>query len=157
MKKRKTLYIGLGIIFVCLAVTGFGMFLNRSTSREATAEELALYGAYDPGLTAGEILAVCTYTEDAEIGRNTYKTYASSRLPEMLHGCSELQRIAEDAQGNLYIQYNDPENRNVTLAYSGDTLRELAVYDPAGDILFHRLEDSMVVWEKFSSGVQWGR
>lgn len=157
MKKKKSLYIGLGIIFVCLLIACLGMFLNRSTSREATAEELARYGTYDPGLTAGEIMAVCTYTEDAEIGRNTYKTYASSQLPGMLYNCRELQRIAVDDQGSLYIQYNDPDNRNVTLAYSGDTLQELAVFDPAGDILFHRQEGAVEVWEKFSSGIQWGR
>lgn len=157
MKKKKSLYIGLVIIFLCLFISCIGMFLNRSTSREATPEELARYGAYDPGLTAGEIMAVCTYTEDAEIGRNTYKTYASSQLPGMLHDCAELQRIAVDDQGSLYIQYNDPDNRNVTLAYSGDTLQELAVFDPAGDILFHRQEGAVEVWEKFSSGIQWGR
>lgn len=156
MDKKKTLYIGLGIIALCLAAAFVGLLLNRSTSREATAEELARYGAYDPGMDASALLALCTYTQDEQIGRNTYRMYTSEQLGDVLHRCAGIARIAVDGNGDLYIQYTDPEGRNVTLAYAGDALRELAVYDPAGDILFHRLENTVEVWEKFTTGVQWG-
>lgn len=131
--------------------------MNRSTSREATAEELNQYGAYDAGLSREQILGVCTYTEDTEIGKNTYKSFVSEALPQMLYRCAEVQRIAVDEQENLYVQYTDPDNRNVTLVLDGAGTKELAVYDPAGDLLFHRTGDTTVVWERFATGIQWGK
>lgn len=157
MVNKKTLLICLGVILICLVIAGIGLIVNRSVSRDATLEELERYQQYDRGLGKTELLAVCTYQEDAAIGSGSYRMYTSAELPGLLYHCAELERIAEDASGMLFIQYRDPDNRTVTLAYSDSALTELAVYDPEADILFHSTPEKTEVWEKFNSGVQWGK
>lgn len=155
---KKVLYIGLAIIVVCLAITYLGMYLNRSTSRAPTPEETASFEAYDPALTRDGILEECTYAEQAQIGQNMYKTYTSQTLSGMLYSCDELQRIAVDDEDYLYIQYSDgTAGRMVTLVYSEAGLQELGVYEQSRDILYHRLDGETEVWERFTTGIQWGR
>lgn len=156
MKKNKSLTIGLAVIAVCMMAIFAGLLMNRSTSREATPEELAEYQPYEIGWTPEQILGECMFLEEAEIGKNSYQIYDSTKMQEILYHCSQIERIAQDASGILYVQYTDSDDRSVTLAYTDEGLMELAVYDSRTDTLFHKTKDQTVVWEKFRSGVQWG-
>lgn len=158
---KKTLGIGLGIIAVCLAVCMVYMIANRSTKREPTQAETAAAAPYavtwqGEGSEKEIILSMCTFLEEKTIGENLYRTYSSDSLGSKLYNFAEFMEIAESADV-LYIQYTTPEGGMVTMGYNDEGLMELAIYDQACDTLYHQLDGTTEVWEKFRNGVQWGR
>ena len=162
MSNKKVLIVGLGIIAVCLLISLVYMFTNRSTKREPTAAETEAWQAYAADWqTVGEgsdreiILGLCTFVEEKTIGENVYTVYTSEVLGQHLYNFGEMMEIAQ-LQDVLYIQYYTPEGGMVTLGYDHQGLVEKAVYDAQADTLFHQLNGSIEVWEKFRTGVQWG-
>lgn len=165
MSKKQTLAIGLGIITVCLAVVVVWMFLNRSTSRAPTDEELAACAPYAVDWTALDetgkltekeiILSLCESVGDKVLGSNTYPCYTSETIGTYLYNFGEIGEIYT-ADELLYLSYTDADTHLVILAYDDDGLYELGVYHPENDTFFHELDGSVEVWEKFATGIQWG-
>lgn len=164
MSKKKTLAIGLSIIAVCLLIVVVYLFVNRSTKREPTPEETAAYAPYAvdwqqetgaEGTDLEILLSLCAFSEEKTIGGNTYQIYTSDALGNYLYRFGEMTEIAM-LDGTLYIQYTDDGGNTVTLGYNGTGLVEKAVYRPETDTLYYACGDSVEVWEKFASGIQWG-
>lgn len=166
MSKKKTLIIGLSVIVVCLLIAGIGMIVNRSQSREATAEEIAAHVPYavdwtqvsgwQEGMSEQEfILSMCSYEGQTEVGDNVYDSYSSDTLAGFLYRCNELSDIMA-LNGILYITYYPEGEDMVILGYDDSGLCEKAVYDGETDTMFHELDGTATVWTKFRNGVQWG-
>lgn len=166
MSKKKTLIIGISVIVVCLLISIGYMFTNRSTSREATAEEIAAHAAYavdwtqvpgwQEGMTEKEaILSLCSYEGQEEIGSNVHDTYSSDTLAGYLYRCDELAEVTV-LNGILYITYYAADQDMIVIAYDDNGLAEKAVFDAETDSLFHEINGTIQVWEKFTSGFQWG-
>ena len=159
---KKTLTVGLGVIGICLLVSLVIMMTNRSTKREPTQQEITAYAPYEVNWQAlGEgsdreiLLSFCDNAGEKTIGENVYTVYTSEVLGQHLYNFGEMMEIAQ-LQDVLYIQYYTPEGGMVTLGYDHQGLVEKAVYDAQADTLFHQLNGSIEVWEKFRNGVQWG-
>lgn len=164
MSKKKTLAIGLSIIAVCLLVCVVYLFTNRSTKREPTPQETEAYAPYAVdwqsavGAESTEreiILSLCTAGGEKTIGENVYQIYTSETLGGYLYKFGEMTEIAE-LEGVLYIQYTDSDGNTITLGYDETGLAEKAVYCLADDTLYYEMAGTVEVWEKFSSGIQWG-
>ncbi len=164
--KKSTVRILIAVIVVCLAVAMGYVLMNRTTKREASAEEIAANQAYAVDWTAvpgwdGKmaekefILTLCSYVQDKEIGSNVHKVYSSDVLGNYLHRCSELGEITL-MDGVLYITYFADDGDMIILSYGEAGLVEKAVYDAQTDELFHELNGETVVWSKFRNGFQWG-
>jgi len=159
---KKTLTIGLIIIGLCLLASLAYMVMNRSTKREPTPQEIEAYAPYEVDWQAlGEgtdreiILSMCTFLEEKTIGENLYRSYDSAALGQYLYNFGEMMETAELGQA-LYIQYTTPDGDMITLGYSDEGLMEKAVYDLDADTMYHDLNGTIEVWEKFRNGVQWG-
>lgn len=165
LTKKQTLALGLGIIAVCLIVVVIGMFVNRSTSREATALELETYAPYSVDWTSQDdsgaksdkeiILALCESAGEKEVGSSTYPSYTSGSIGSYLYHFSEILEIYTMDEV-LYVSYKDTDDRTVILAYNDTGLCERGIYNPADDTFFHELDGVVTVWEKFAGGIQWG-
>lgn len=164
--KKSTVRNCLILIAVCLLVSVGYVLMNRSTSREATAQELEEHAAYlvdwtavpgwEPGKSEKEfILSLCSYAEEREIGSNVHQVYTSETLGDYLYRCHELAEITV-MNGSLYITYYAEDEDMVILAYNDEGLFERAVYDAQTDALFHEMNGSAVVWSKFRNGFQFG-
>lgn len=158
---KKTLSIGICIISVCLVVCMFYMVMNRSTKRTPTAQEISAAAPYavqwqGQGSEKEIILSHCTFLEEKTIGENLYRSYTTDTLGSELYNFEAFMEIAE-LDDVLYIQYTTPQGGMITMGYSDAGLTELAIYDPAADTMFHQLNGTAEVWEKFRNGVQWGQ
>lgn len=158
---KKTLAVGISVIAVCLVFCMIYMILNRSTKRQPTQAEVTAAAAYavswqGEGSEKEIILRECTFLEEKTIGENLYRTYSSDTLGDKLYNFAEFMEIAESADV-LYIQYTTPEGNMITMGYSDEGLKELAIYDQTSDTMYHRLDNTTEVWEKFRNGVQWGQ
>lgn len=164
--KKSTVRNCLILIAVCLLVSVGYVLMNRSTSREATAAEIKEHAAYlvdwtaVGGWEAGKsekefILSLCSYVEEREIGSNVHQVYSSETLADYLYRCHELTEITV-MNGSLYITYYAEDEDMVILAYNDEGLFERAVYDAQTDVLFHEMNGSAVIWNKFRSGFQFG-
>ena len=162
--KKKTLFVGLGIIAVCLAVCIAYMTANRSTKREPTQQEIEACAPYavdwqNAGITEGTdkeiLLSLCSVAEETTIGDNVYQIYTSDTLGGYLYRFQEMVEIAE-LEDVLYIQYTDTDGNTITMGYSDQGLVEKAVYNAAADTLYYEIDGTIEVWEKFAAGAQWG-
>lgn len=165
MSPKKTLVIGLSVIAACLLFCVVFLFVNRSTQREPTAQEIEACEIYKvdwqdqlgaEGSEKALILSLCTFTEEKTIGGHTYNLYSSDTLGAYLYRFREFIEIALSGDSVLYVQYYDLDGRMVTLGYADTGLQEMAVYDPETDTLYHELEGNVEVWTKFRNGIQWG-
>lgn len=159
---KKTLTVGLCVIGACLLVSLIFLLTNRSTKRQPTQQEITACAPYavdwqplGEGNDLEIILSMCENAGEKTIGENTYTVYTSDTLGQYLYDYSEMMEIAQ-LNDVLYIQYYTPGGGMVTLGYSREGLVEKAVYDAGTDTLFHELNGTIEVWEKFRSGVQWG-
>lgn len=152
------------VLVVCLAIAAVGWVFTRTTSRDATAEELAKYGVYDvlwdtmPQAEEGQnladrILALATLVENTQVGENQYDTYTSETLAACLYKCQQVDQILTAEDGAVYISYTDTDGLGVILSYQGDSLYERSVYVPETDILFYQSGDTVVVYEHASNGM----
>lgn len=164
--KKSTLRLWLGVIAACLVISLGYVLLNRSTSRDATAEEITANEAYiidwtaipgwQEGMTEKEfILSLCSYDREEEIGSNVHKLYSSGILGDYLYRCHELSEITV-LNDTLYITYYAEDEDMVILAYTDEGLNEQAVFDAQTDTLFHKIDGTAVIWSNFSTGFQWG-
>lgn len=164
--KKSTVRNCLILIAVCLLVSVGYVLMNRSTSREATAQEIEDHAAYlvdwtsVPGWEDGKgekefILSLCSYVEEQEIGSNVHQVYSSDILGDYLYRCHDLTEITV-MNGSLYITYYAEDGDMVILAYNDAGLFERAVYDAQTDTLFHEMNGSTVIWNKFRNGFQFG-
>lgn len=167
MKNQKLINrILIAVLAVCLLIAGVNWFVNRTTEREATDQEVALYRPYDvlwDNMPAADgnnscvdrILALCQRQEDITLGTNHYAAYTSETLGQYLHNCAAVEYVLVSGEGMLLIAYNDgpdPDTaRSVVLAYDAEGLREQSVYEPQLDILFYESEEITVVYENASS------
>lgn len=165
MSNKKVFTIGLIIIAVCLIVAGIMMFVNRSTKRMPTEQEIAVCAPYavdwqeatgQEGSDKQIILSLCTYSEKQTIGANEYDIYTSETLGSYLHKFAGMTLVGVLNEDAVYIQYTDTDGNSVTLTYSDEGLVEKAVYFPETDILFYEQGELTEVWEKFHSGIQFG-
>lgn len=167
MDKKRTLLCGLAILGVCILAVVILLTFNRTTEREATPEELEKYSHYavdwqslpiaQEGMTDKEIiLSLCTFAKEEVIGENTYGTYTSEELPKYLYNCDTITEIAELGEGALHIAYTDTNGYLVVLGYDDTGLHERAVFNPRNDTMFHDQDGTIVVWEKFSTGIRLG-
>lgn len=167
VNKKKTVLICVGILVASIVISGIGMYLNRSTSREPTQEEIDAYAPYVldrqnmPGAEEGKgeaelILSVCTDAGEEEIGGNTYQVFTSDLLSTYLYKCAEIKEITM-RDSIVYISYNDTDGRTVILAYGDAGLCERGIYDPETDTFYHEMDGKIEVWMKFRNGIQWGR
>lgn len=157
LSSKQILIGGLCIIVVCLAVSAILMVVNQSTSREPTEAELQTYAPYAvESLTLQAVLDQCAEAGQEEIGDNTYTTYTSDTLGQLLYQCGQITEIIRNEEGTLNISYTDTQGRLVILGYTEEGLVELAVYDEPTDTLFHTINGATVVWENFRNGIQWG-
>ena len=159
---KKLLTVGLSVIALCLLVSLGIMMANRTVKREPTPQEIEACAAYEvdwQSLGGGSdleiILSLCENAGEETIGENVYTVYTSETLGQHLHNFEEMMEIAQLDQ-ILYIQYATPEGGMVTLGYSDLGLVEKAIYDAESDTLFHDLNGTVEVWEKFRNGIQWG-
>ena len=159
---KKTLTFGLMVIGICLLISLGIMMTNRTVKREPTQQEITAYAPYavdwqslGQGSDLEIILSLCTGAGEKTIGENVYTVYTSETLGQYLYNFAEMTEIAQ-LNAALYIQYTTPEGGMVTLGYSDRGLVEKAVYDAATDTLFHELNGTVEVWEKFRSGIQFG-
>lgn len=164
MNKKKTLLICLSIIAVCLLVAVAGMYLNRSEKRQPTEEEAANSAVYSlnwQGLTGMEgtdveiILSFCEVNGEKTIGANVYEIYTSSALGDYLPDFGEMMEIAR-LNGTLYLQYTTPEGDMITLGYDEQGQCEKSIYDLSEDTMYYETRETVEVWTKFRTGVQWG-
>lgn len=164
MNKKKTLTICLVIIAVCLLIAIVGLFTNRSEKRQPTAEETAAYAAYSidwqketgmEGTDAEIILSFCEANGEKTIGANVYQIYASAELGDYLHAFGEMMEIAR-LHDILYIQYTTHEGDMITLGYDDQGQCEKSVYDASEDTMYYETRETVEVWTKFRSGIQWG-
>lgn len=162
LSNKKILTIGLGIIAVCLLISGIYVIANRSEKREPTAAETSAYAAYDVDWQAvGEgsdreiILSLCTFVEEKTIGENLYKSYTSDVLGAYLYDFGEMMEIAM-LNDLLYVQYTTPAGNMITLGYSDTGLCEKSIYDLETDLLYYENNGQAEVWTKFRNGFQWG-
>lgn len=164
MSKKKTLIIGISIIVVCLLICVVYLFVNRSTKREPTQQEIEACVPYavDWQSAAGQegtdleiILSLCTFAEEKTIGSNVYEIYTSDTLGSYLYRFSEMTEIAM-LESVLYIQYVDSDGNTITLGYDSTGLMEKAVYNLEADTLYYEIDGSVEAWEKFGTGIQWG-
>lgn len=164
--KKSTVRNCLILIAVCLLVSVGYVLMNRSTSREATAQEIEENAAYlvdwtaVPGWEEGKtekefILSLCAYEKEEEIGSNVHQVYSSDVLGNYLYRCGELTEITV-MNDSLYITYYAEDEDMVILAYNDEGLFERAVYDAQSDTLFHDTNGSAIVWNKFRTGFQFG-
>lgn len=165
--KKSTLRTCLIILAVSLIISIGYVMLNRSTSREATADEIAAYQAYaidwsavdgwEAGMTEKEfLLTLSIFQEDQTIGNNVHQVYSSDALPAYLYRCHELAEITlmDDC---LYITYYAEDGDMIVLSYADEGLNEMAVYEAESDTLFHSMDGVSKVWNKFRGGFQWGK
>ena len=167
MDKKRTLLCGLAIIGVCILAVVILLTFNRTTEREATPEEMEAYAHYvvdwqslpiaQEGMTDKEIiLSLCTYSQEEVIGENNYGTYTSEELSKYLYNCDVITEIAELELGALHIAYTDKNGYLVILGYDEEGLHERVIYNPRNDTMFHDLEGTVVVWEKYTTGIRLG-
>ena len=165
--KKSTLRICLAIIAGCLSISLIYVLCNRSTSREATAAEIDDHQAYavdwtavpgwDAEMTEKEfLLNLCSFQQEEQIGNNIHQVYSSDVLGEYLYRCHELSEITV-MSGTLYITYYAEDGDMVILAYTDEGLNELAVFDSESDTLFHMIDGTSIIWNKFRGGFQWGK
>lgn len=165
--KKSTLRLWIGLLVVCLAISLGYVLMNRTTSREATAKEIEANHGYAPdwtqipGWEAGMtekafILNLCSYVKDETIGSNVHRIYSSDILPDYLLRCHELSEITVMNE-TLYITYYAEDEDMVILAYTDEGLNELAVFDAETDTLYHEIDGTAVIWNKFRGGFQWGK
>lgn len=165
MNKKKTLTVGLAIIAVCLAVAVAGLFLNRSEKRQPTEEEVKSSAAYTinwqeqtgrEGTDQELILSFCEPAGEKTIGSNVYQIYTSSSLGNYLPGFGEMMELAM-LNEVLYIQYTTPEGDMITLGYDEQGQCEKSIYDLSEDTMYYETRETVEVWTKFRTGVQWGK
>lgn len=157
MSNKQVLKIGLAVIAVCLIISGIYLVVNRSTSREPTQEELETYTPYAvETLNTQSVLSQCTEVGEEEIGEHTYTTFTSDTLGAELYQCAEITEIIMNEAGTLHISYLDTVGRTVIIGFSDEGMIELAVYDEPTDTLFHIINGTTTVWQKFRNGIQWG-
>lgn len=161
---KKTLRICLAVIAVCLLIAAAGLFFNRSEKRAPTEEETAASAAYSidwqqatglEGTPVEIILSLCEPNGEKTIGANVYQVYASGELGGYLHNFGEMMEIAQ-LNSVLYIQYSTPEGDMITLGYDENGQCEKSVYDLSEDTMYYETRDTVEVWTKFRTGVQWG-
>lgn len=148
------------LLAVCLPIGIIGIFATMTTSRDATAEELALYGAYDvawdslpgeEGQTLTErILAQCTLEGKESAGDNEYDSYSSGTLGQYLHGCATLDKVLTDGSA-VYIYYTDTAGISVFLTCGSSGVTERSAYDSTKDIMFYQSGETAIVYEHFSN------
>lgn len=154
------------VVAACLLVIVGYMLLNRTTSREATAWELAAHAPYAvdwtavPGWEEGMtekafLLNLCSYQEEKTIGNNVHTVYSSDILETYLYRCHDLSEITVMGD-TLYITYYAEDQDMIILAYTDEGLHEKAVWDSGDDTLFHEIDGVVTVWNKFRKGFQWG-
>lgn len=162
MKQSQINKILFVILVVSLVIGVTAMFLTRTTSRDATAEELEKYAAYDvlwdamPEAGEGQsqkdrILALCTALEETQVGESQYSAYASETLGQHVYHCRQVDQILVSEDGVLYINYTDLDGLSVILGYDADGLQERSIYDRETDILYYELNGTVIVYEHFSS------
>lgn len=165
--KKSTLRTWLIVIAVCLAISLGYVLLNRSTSREATAEEIANHQLYavdwksipgwEDGMTEKEfLLNLSSFQEEREIGSNVHQIYSSDAMAGYLYRCHELSEITVMNE-TLYITYHCEDEDMVILAYDDVGLNEMAVFDAETDTMFHMIDGNSIVWNNFRGGFQWGK
>jgi len=165
--KKSTLRICLVIIAVCLSISLIYVLLNRTTSRAATAAEIDAHQTYavdwtavpgwEEGMTEKEfLLNLCSFQQEEQIGNNIHQMYSSDVLGSYLYRCHELSEITV-MNGTLYITYYAEDEDMVILAYKDEGLNELAVFDSESDTLFHMIDGTSIIWNKFRGGFQWGK
>lgn len=165
--KKNTLRRWLILLAVCLSISLGYVLLNPTTDREPTAEEIAASREYvidwtavpgwEAGMTEKEfLLNLCSFAEEKVIGDTTHTLYSSDVLPVYLHRCHDLTEIIL-RENYLYISYLAEDKDQVILAYDDNGLYELCIYDAEKDTLFHEIDGSAVIWNKFRKGFQWGK
>ena len=165
--KKSTLRTCLIILAVCLGISLASVLLNRSTSRDATAEEITASRNYvtdwtavpgwEAGMTEKEfILNLCSAAEEQTIGDVVQTTYRSDVLGNYLYRCHELTEILL-RQDYLYLSYLAEDKDMVILAYTDAGIYEICIYDAQEDTMYHEIDGSIMVWNKFRSGFQWGK
>ncbi|MBQ8621849.1 MAG: hypothetical protein IJ422_06005 [Oscillospiraceae bacterium] len=163
-KEKRTLIVGISIIAVCLLIAGVYIAFNLSTSREATQADIDAFAPYDiDWLTLTEedqthkqiILSYCTEGEEQTVGSNTYKTYTSNGLEDHLYKCAAVKEIIL-TDTDVMLSYTDTDGQTVILGYGDQGLTEMAVYNPADDTLFHYIDGTATVWNKFYNGIHFG-
>ena len=113
--KKSTLRTCLIILAVCLGISLGYVLLNRTTSRDATAEEIAAHQVYavdwksapgwEEGMSEKEfLLNLSSFQEEKEIGSNVHQVYSSDAMAGYLYRCRELSEITV-MNGTLYITY----------------------------------------------------
>lgn len=165
--KKSTLRVWLAVLVVCLLMALVYVLCNRTTSRDATAEEIAANQAYAvdwstvPGWEESMtekafILNLCSFDREEQIGNNIHKLYSSGILGDYLYRCHELSEVTVMDQ-TLYVTYYCEDEDMVILAYNDQGLTELCVFDAQSDTLFHEINGDAVIWNKFRGGFQWGK
>lgn len=165
--KKSTLRIWLIVLAVCLAIPVVYVLCNRSTSREATAEEIreaesylidwSAMAGWEDGMTEKEfILSLCSHDRDEEVGGVNQSYYTSEILPERLHRFGRWMEVME-RQGCLYVCYLAEDDDQVILAYTDEGIYEVCVYDEETDSMYHMIDGTSVVWNKFRNGFQFGK
>ncbi len=166
IKQNKTLRTFLIIFVVCCLTSGIYLFANRSTKRLPTPEETAMAQTYAADFNAltgrggaqkDIILSMCVQGENKQSRFEEYKSFTSTALSDYLYQCVEVKEILLADDGKLSVSYVALEDREVILVYDQDGLFELAVYTPANDTLYYQQGEKVEVWEKFRSGIQFGK
>lgn len=164
MPKKRTVTILLVILAVCLLFTGVYVFMNLSTTREPTQQEIEACAPYaiDWQAATGQegsdqeiILSLCTFAEEKTIGENQYQLYTSETLGGYLYDFQEMMEIAV-MNDILYVQYTDPQNGMVILGYDDAGLTEKMVYDLETDTCYHEYQGEFQVYVNFRNGFQLG-
>ena len=165
--KKSTLRTCLIILVVCLGISLGYVLLNRTTSRDATAAEIADHQVYavdwtaipgwEEGITEKEfLLNLSSFQEEKEIGSNVHQVYSSDAMAGYLYRCQELSEITV-MNDTLYITYYCEDEDMVILAYDDEGLNEMAVFDAETDTLFHMIDGNSIIWDNFRGGFQWGK
>ena len=164
--KKSTLRICLIVIAVCLVIPLIYVLCNQSSSREATAAEIAEANAYlvdwsgkegwQEGMTEKEyILSLCSHDRDETSGDVTQSYYVSDVLHTHLHRFGRWAEVME-RRGYLYVCYLTEDDDQVILAYDDEGIYEICIYDGETDTMYHMIEGTSVVWSKFRNGFQFG-
>lgn len=167
MMKKSTLRTCLIILVVCFGISFGYVLLNRTTSRDATAEEIAAHQVYavdwasvpgwEDGMTEKDfLLNLSSFQEEKEIGSNVHQVYSSDAMAGYLYRCQELSEITVMNE-TLYITYYCEDEDMVILAYDDEGLNEMAVFDSQTDTLFHMIDGKSLIWDHFRGGFQWGK
>ncbi len=164
--KKTTLRIWILLIAATLAACLLFTVNNRASQREATEAEIVAHSAYgvdwtqipgwNPAMTEQEfVLNLCSFAWDESMEGGTRRIFSSDILGEYLYRCEELDEIAY-MNDILYITYYASDKDMIVLAYDGEGLRELAVFDDKTDMLFHQNRENCIVWENYRGGFQLG-